>query len=231
MHEQGSAEWFAARLGKATASRVSDIVAKTKSGPSKQRANYAAQLIAERLTGKAQESYSNAAMQWGSETEPQARAAYEFYSDLDVTEVGFIDHPSIPMTGASPDGLVGDDGLVEIKCPNTATHIATLQSSKIEGKYLTQIYWQLDCTDRKWCDWVSFDPRMPPAMQLFVRRVQRDDERIAELRAEVRTFLAEIDQTSVELQKLYGPIETAPSQPTTDGNGVPEIPEFLRRAS
>lgn len=235
MMEQRSAEWFAARLGKATASRVADIVAKTKSGPAASRKNYAAQLIAERLTGAVQESYSNAAMQWGSDTEPQARAAYEFYSDLDVAEVGFIDHPSIPMTGASPDGLIGDDGLVEFKCPNTATHIATLQSGKIEGKYITQIQWQLDCTDRQWCDWVSFDPRMPAAMQLFVRRVQRDDERIKELRGEVRAFLSEIDQTTADLQKRFGPVDPAQSIPAAaiaaDEHGAPEMPDFLRRAS
>lgn len=220
--EQRSPEWFAARLGRVTASRVADVIAKTKSGPAASRKNYAAQLIAERLTGSVQESYSNAAMQWGTETEPQARAAYEFLTDNEIQEIGFVDHPTILMAGASPDGLIGSDGLVEIKCPNTATHIATLQSSKIEGKYLTQVQFQLACTGRKWCDWVSFDPRMPGAMQLFVRRIERDDECIKELEAAVKTFLAEVDATCADLQKRF--------EPANDADPL-AIPEFLRRAS
>ena len=184
MNEQGSPEWFQIRLGKVTASRVSDVIAKTKSGWAASRANYMAQLVAERLTGQAQESYSSAAMQWGTENEPLARAAYEFRTDATVTPAWFIDHPNIAMTGASPDGLIGDVGLVEIKCPNTATHIETLMGQAIPGKYESQMLWQMACTGAKWCDFVSFDPRLPEKMRLFVSRLQRDDKRIKELETE-----------------------------------------------
>lgn len=205
---QGSPEWFAIRVGKVTASRVADIIAKTKTGPSASRTNYMAQLIAERLTGTVAESFSNAAMQHGTDTEPQARMAYEFYQDVTAVEIGFVNHPTIGMTGASPDGLVGDDGLVEIKCPNTATHIDTLLGATVPGKYVTQILWQLACTGRSWCDFVSFDPRLPESMRMFVQRVHRDDARIAELEGEVITFLAELSAKERELRKRYeAPVE------------------------
>lgn len=200
---QGSPEWFAARLGKVTASRVSDVIAKTKSGWSASRANYLAQLVAERLTGQQQESYTNAAMQWGTDNEPLARAAYEFRTDATVTPAWFIDHPSIPMTGASPDGLIGNVGLVEIKCPNTSTHIETLLGKTIPGKYETQMQWQMACTGAQWCDFVSFDPRMPEAMRLFVCRLPRDDKRIAELETEIKAFLKELDDKVNALTNLY----------------------------
>ena len=196
---QGTPEWFAQRLGKVTASRVADVIAKTKSGYSTSRANYLAQLVAERLTGRVAESFSNAAMQHGTETEPLARMAYEAETGLMVTEVAMIDHPTIPMTGASPDGFVGDQGLVEIKCPNTATHIDTLLADKTQSKYTPQMQWQMACTGKKWCDFVSFDPRLPEDMQLFVARVERDDAYIAELEAEIKTFLGEVETT---VQKL-----------------------------
>ena len=141
--EQGSEAWQAARLGKVTASRVADVIAKTKSGWGASRKNYLAELVAERLTGTAAERFTNGAMQWGTDTEPQARAAYEFFRDQSVTEVGFVDHPDVPMCGASPDGLVGGDGLIEVKCPNTSTHIDTLMKKTVAGKYVTQIQWQL----------------------------------------------------------------------------------------
>lgn len=202
--EQGSPSWFAIRCGKVTASRVADIIAKTKSGYSTSRANYAAQLIAERLTSTVAESYSNAAMQWGTEQEPEARLAYEFRHDVEVEQVAFVEHPSIAMSGASPDGLVGADGLVEIKCPITATHLDTLRTETIPGKYETQMLWQMACTGRQWCDFVSFDPRLPENMRLFVKRLPRDDARIAELEAEVTAFLTEIDATVAELTRKYG---------------------------
>lgn len=202
--EQGSADWFAIRCGKVTASRVADVIAKTKSGYSASRANYAAQLIAERLTGDVAESYSNAAMQWGTEQEPEARLAYEFRTDAEVEQIAFVDHPTISMSGASPDGLIGAAGLVEIKCPNTATHIETLRGQSIPGKYETQMLWQMACTGRQWCDFVSFDPRLPENMRLFVKRLGRDDARIAELEAEVTAFLTEIDATVAELTRKYG---------------------------
>lgn len=211
--EQGTEAWFQARLGKATASRVSDIVARTKSGYSASRANYAAQLVCERLTGQRADSFSNAAMQWGTDHEPDARAAYSFMKDVDVEEVGFVDHPSVVLSGASPDGLIGADGLLEIKCPNTATHIETLLSGTIADKYHVQMQWQLACTGRTWCDFVSYDPRMPEELRLFVQRVPRDAERIAELEREVTSFIADVDRTCDRLRALYVPANenTAPN--------------------
>jgi putative phage-type endonuclease len=178
---QGSPEWFAARCGKVTASRVADIIAKTKTGPSASRENYLAQIVCERMTGKPAESYSNAAMAWGTEQEPFARAAYESAKDVLVEEVGFVPHPNISEAGASPDGLVGLFGLVEIKCPNTATHIQTLLDQKVPEKYNTQMQWQMACTQRQWCDFVSFDPRMAEGLQLFIKRVELDPVYIANL--------------------------------------------------
>lgn len=192
---QGSEEWFAARCGKVTASRVADVIAKTKTGWGASRKNYMAELVAERLTGVPAQGFTNAAMQWGIDTEPQARAAYEFYRGVTVQEVGFVDHPDIAMTGASPDGYVSENGLVEIKCPNTATHIETLLNKAIPGKYLTQMQWQMACTGKTWCDFVSFDPRMPERHRLFVSRVHCDPDRVSELEQLVREFLAELVQT------------------------------------
>ncbi len=201
---QGTAEWKALRLGKVTASRVADVIAKTKSGYSASRANYAAQLIAERLTGTVADSFTNAAMIHGTETEPEARRAYEFYSDVTVQEVAFVPHPTIGAAGCSPDGLVNEDGLIEIKCPNTATHLDTLIGQAVPTKYVTQIMWQLACTGRAYCDFVSYDPRMPENMRMFVKRVDRDDKLIKELEAEVSQFLQTIDDKIYELNRLYG---------------------------
>jgi putative phage-type endonuclease len=206
---QGSDEWKALRLGKVTASRVADVVAKTKSGYSTSRANYAAQLIAERLTGTPAESYTNAAMQHGTETEPEARAAYEFYQGVTVQEIAFVPHPKIDQAGCSPDGLVGDDGLVEIKCPNTATHLETLLGQAVPGKYDTQIQFQMACTGRVYCDFVSYDPRMPENMRLFIKRVMRDDKRISELETEVAAFLLEMAVKLSQLNSLYGLADAA----------------------
>ena len=199
--EQNTPEWFAARLGNVTASRVADVIAKTKSGYSASRENYMAQLICERMTNTVAESYSNAAMQWGTETEPLARAAYESFADVLVDEVGYIPHPIIERAGASPDGLVGLDGQIEIKCPNTATHIDTLLSETVPTKYITQMQWQMACTGRVWCDFVSFDPRLPDGLQLFVKRVERDAEYIAMLEQEVIKFLNELDEKIFKLNE------------------------------
>jgi putative phage-type endonuclease len=196
---QGSDAWFQSRMGKVTASRVADVIAKTKTGYSTSRENYMAQLVCERLTGTVAESYTNAAMQWGTDNEPLARAAYEAKMDVLVDEVAMITHPRIEQAGASPDGLVGEDGLVEIKCPNTATHIDTLLTQTVPGKYVTQMQWQMSCTDRQWCDFVSFDPRMPKELQLFIKRVQRDEDYISMLEKEVLSFLMELD---VKVSKL-----------------------------
>ena len=200
---QGSNEWLDYRLGRVTASRIADLMAKTKSGPSASRKNYMAQLVCERLTGAREDGFKSAAMAHGTETEPEARSAYEFITDCTVAEVGFIDHPRIYMAGASPDGLVGDDGLLEIKCPTSATHIETLLTGKIDGKYLKQMQFQLACSGREWCDFASYDPRLPAEMQLFVRRIERDGAAIVEIEAAVREFLAEVDQTVAALRARY----------------------------
>ena len=194
MIEQRTEEWFAQRLGKVTASKISDVIAKTKTGVSASRENYSTQLTLERLTNQKAEFYSNAAMEWGTATEPQARQAYEVYREVFVDEVGFIDHPIISMSGASPDGLVGDDGLVEIKCPESKTQMETLLNQKVPNKYQPQMQWQMACTGRKWCDFVSYDPRMPENLRIFVQRVERNDVYIKMLEEEVRVFLEEIDQ-------------------------------------
>jgi len=203
MIEQRSDAWFAQRAGCLTASRVGDMMAKTKSGYSASRANYAAQLIAERLTGTAAASFSNAAMQHGIDTEAEARNAYEFLHDVTVVEAPFVPHPTIAWSGASPDGFVGVEGLVEIKCPNTATHINTLRGGSIDQKYIYQMQWQMACTDMNWCDFASYDPRLPIEMQLHVRRVDRDDDLIAEIEAEAVAFLDEIAATVADLENTY----------------------------
>jgi putative phage-type endonuclease len=201
MMDQGTEEWFTIRIGKVTASRVADVIAKTKTGYSASRDNYMAQLICERLTGLKGESFTNAAMQHGTDTEPLARAAYEALKDVLVDEVGFVPHPTIEMAGASPDGLVGEDGLIEIKCPNTATHIDTLLSQTVPGKYNTQMQFQMACTGRKWCDFVSFDNRLPEELQLFVMRVPRDEVFIRLIESEIVQFLAELDDKINKLMK------------------------------
>jgi putative phage-type endonuclease len=191
--EQRSPEWYAARLGKLTASRIAEALATTKTGWGASRANVRAELVCERLTGSPADSYTNAAMQWGIDHEPDARAAYEFYRDCDVKLVAFVDHPRIPMSGCSPDGYVGAEGLVEFKCPSTATHIETLLGDPVPEKYRKQVLWQMACTGRKWCDLASFDPRMPAEMQLHVVRIERDEKAIAKLEEDAELFLREVE--------------------------------------
>jgi putative phage-type endonuclease len=199
--EQRTDDWFQARLGKVTASRVADVVAKTKSGYSASRDNYMADLIVERLTGQKASSFSNAAMEWGTEQEPNARAAYSARTGELVEEVGFIDHPTIALSGASPDGLVSE-GIVEFKCANTATHLEYLLAGKPPEKYVTQMQWQMACTGRPWCDFVSYDPRLPEHLQMLTVRIPRNEVRIIELEDEVRKFLAELDDKVKKLQEL-----------------------------
>lgn len=198
---QGSPEWFAQRLGRVTASRLADVLSTIKTGEAASRAAYRAELVAERLTGKAAEGFTNAAMKWGTECEPLARAAYEAEFGLLVEEVAMIPHPTIEMSGASPDGLVSVDGQLEIKCPETKGHIDTILAGCAPSRYIPQMQWQMACTGRAWCDFVSFDPRMPADMQLFCVRVHRDDEYIAKCEAEVRKFLAEVDATVRKLRE------------------------------
>ena len=203
MIEQRTTEWFAQRCGHLTASRIADMMARTQKGWGASRANYAAQLIAERLTGVAESGFTSAAMQHGIDTEAAARAAYGFMQDVEVIEAPFILHPRLAWSGASPDGFVGDDGLVEIKCPNTATHITTLRGGEIPDKYIKQMQWQMACAEKDWCDFVSFDPRMPVEMQLHIQRVDRDNDLIAEIESAAIGFLDEIAATVAELEAIY----------------------------
>lgn len=192
MIEQGTPEWHQLRLGKVTASRVSDVMAKIKTGESASRKNYRAELVVQRLTGMPSESFTNAAMEWGTATEPMARIAYQIAKGVLVEQVGFIEHPTIAMFGCSPDGLV-HDGMIEIKCPNSATHIEYLTDNKAPAKYINQMQCQMAVTGRKWCDFVSFDPRLPEDLQLFVVRVPRDDKYIGTMEVEVVEFLTEVE--------------------------------------
>jgi len=199
--KQGTDEWRNSRV--VTASRIADVMAKTKTGYSASRANYMTELLLERLTGKPTEHFTSPAMQWGTETEPQARAAYEFYIGVDVVETGFHIHPTIEMAGASPDGLVDDDGLVEIKCPNSSTHLETLlNNEKIARKYQLQMQFQMACTGRKWCDFISFDPRFPEHLTTFIARVTRDDALIGEIEHEVLQFLQELDEKQASIKQM-----------------------------
>ena len=191
---QGTPEWHQLRLGKVTASRVADILAKTKTGVSASRGNYLVELAIQRVTGQIEESYTNAAMAWGTETEPKARMAYEVFNDVLVEQVPFVDHPTIKGFGASPDGLVNLNGLCEIKCPNSATHWSYLKSSEPPNKYFIQMQAQIACTQRDWNDFISFDPRMPEKSQLFVKRVFRDDKFIGIMEDEVKKFLEEVER-------------------------------------
>lgn len=192
--EQRSPEWFAARLGKVTASKVKDVMAKGRGGaPSATRQNYMMQLLCERLTDRREEGYVNAAMQRGTDLEPIARSAYEFNAGVMTVETGLIDHPAIAGFAASPDGVVGNDGLLEIKVPNTAQHIAVIQSGQHDPQYEWQMLAQMACTGRAWVDFVSFDDRLPEELQYACFRFHRDDKRIAEMEEEVTAFLEELN--------------------------------------
>ncbi len=195
--EQRSAEWFSARLGKVTASKIDDIVIKTKSGESQYTKKYKMQLVTERLTNKVVPVFMNSAMAHGVEYEDEARIEYANFNklllDKDVREVGFIDHPKINMSGASPDGLVGDKGLIEIKCPQPMTHTETLETGVIARKYIHQMQWQMACTGKEWCDFVSYHPDFPETYKLFIKRVSRDNDLISHLEASVENFLKEVD--------------------------------------
>jgi len=198
--EQRSEEWFKARLGKVTASRVADILAKIKSGESASRRNYKIQLVSERLTGEKQETYINQAMQDGIDREFYAREKY-VQQFGEVEEVGFIQHPTLEA-GASPDGMVGEDGIIEIKCPMGTTHTETLMSQDVPSKYMPQIQFQLLCTGRKWCDFVSYNPMFPEHLQVFVKRVEADQDYQKELEVEVKQFLSEVDDVINKLKEI-----------------------------
>jgi putative phage-type endonuclease len=200
--EQRTPEWFLARAGKVTASRVADIMAKTKTGTSASRATYMAELMSERLTGKPALKFSSRAMDWGTEYEEEARANYEVASGNLVEGVGFVPHPTLEA-GASPDGYIGSDGLIEIKCPNTSTHLDTLMSQEIPPKYVYQIFWQMECTGRTWCDFVSYDPRLPENLRIFIKRIERDDLRLSEIRKDVALFIDELNAKIEKLNNLF----------------------------
>lgn len=207
--EQQSEAWFADRLGKVTASRLADVLAKTKTGYSASRNNYMTQLVLETVTQTRAESYTNSAMAWGTEQEPFARAAYEAQTGQMVEEVGFIPHPTIELAGASPDGLVGDDGCVEIKAPSSSTALEVWLThsqggNPVDAKYFAQMQFQMRCADRSWCDYVVFDPRMPAKAQLFVTRVMRDDAWLATAEEEVIKFLAEMQDKVKALKSIIG---------------------------
>lgn len=206
---QGSQEWRLARCGSLGGSRFHEAIAKIKSGYGASRANLAADLVIERLTGQPVEKFVTAAMLAGTENEPAARELYEFMNDCTVEQVGLIKHPTIKNAHYSPDGLVGDDGLIEIKAPQPAAHLRTILNEEIDGKYLTQMQWGLCVTGRKWCDYVSFSPAFPGEMQIWIRRVPRDDKLIAELEMEARIFLSEIDDTIAKLQAKYRTVAEA----------------------
>lgn len=197
--EQRTEEWLKARCGSLGASQLNEALATTKTGWGASRENLKNRIIAERLTGIPAETFKNAAMEWGSAQEDNARKAYEAHTGVFVDEMGISYHPVLQFTHASPDGLVGDDGLIEIKCPNTTTHIETLKAKKAPSKYINQMMWQMRCTDRQWCDFVSFDPRLPSHLQLFIVRVERDEAIIADLEAKVAEFLTEVEK---EIERL-----------------------------
>ena len=201
---QGSEEWRRARVGSLGASRISEAIARTKTGYGASRANLMAELICECLTGQPADRFVTQAMQHGTDTEPEARNAYAFYSGWDVEQVGLIRHPSIERTHASPDGLVGTDGMLELKCPQPAAHLEFLLGQEIPAKYVTQMMWQMACSGRQWVDFCSYSPALPESMRIWVKRLHRDDKRIAELEAEAVAFLGEIEARITQLEKLYG---------------------------
>lgn len=207
--DQGSEDWRLARVGSLGASSLHEAVAKTKTGWGASRANIMARLVVERLTGIPQDTYMNDAMRWGKECEPEARAAYSFHCGVDVAQVGLVRHPTIKGSHCSPDGFTEDDGLVEFKCPNSSTHIDFLLTGSIPDKYVVQMLWQMTCTDRQYCDFVSYDPRLPVELRLFIKRLDRDNKRIAKLEEDVREFIAELEDKIGALRALSEQKEAA----------------------
>lgn len=199
---QGSAEWKLLRVGKITASRINDVVAQIKTGEAAIRADYRIEIVTERLTGEPTETFTNEHMERGTYLEPFARTAYEVKKSLFVEQVAFVNHPTLPNTGASPDGLVEQGGLIEIKCPKPKTHIATILSRKAPSKYINQMQWQMACTGRQWCDFVSYCPELPENLQLFIHRVNRHDELIAELEQKVAEFDKEVEDVIKQLKSI-----------------------------
>ena len=202
LFEQGSDEWKDYKRGKVSASSVIKIVKGTRGAYLSDRKNYMSDLIIEILTGNNTEHFTSTAMEHGTETEPLARAAYEAITGSMVSQVGFIDHDTIADFGASPDGLVNVDGLIEIKCPNTATHLDTLINGTIKRDYIYQVQAVMLCGKRAWCDFISYDPRLPDNLSIWIKRINRDDVMIAEIEAEVKKFQGELQETLEKLRAL-----------------------------
>lgn len=203
---QGSPEWRALRCGALTGSRAADMMARLKNGePAAPRTTYLHELVCERLTGEPMEVYLTAAMRWGTEHEDEARRTYAFMKERTIEPLGFVWHERIPMFGSSPDGLVttedGEVGLVEIKCPTTKSHVAALRGMGIEAGYIMQMQANMACTGLSWCEFVSFDPRLPVELQLFTYRVPRDQEVIDAIESEAEAFLDELGEAVAELRR------------------------------
>lgn len=214
MVEQGSLEWFMCRVGRVTASEVINALAiakvgKNKGGDTEGRRTYKASIIAEILTGEPDmEGYATSSMNRGTNEEPRARAAYEIANDVDVDIVGFVIHPTIERAGSSPDGLVSHDGMLEIKNPKTKNHISYMLSGELPDEYEPQVMFSLACTERDWCDFLSFDARMPQGLRAFCKRIYRNEQRIAEINAGVLQFFEEVDEVIYQLRKRMGPEPT-----------------------
>ena len=220
--DQNSPEWLTLRIGQVTASRVKDVVAKLKNGKeSAARASYRMELLSEVITGRATEHYVSQAMDFGKENEPLARTMYEMARGVEVERVGYVRHVSIPRGGCSPDGLVGDDGLVEFKVPNTTTHLEYLIADVVPADYKPQMMWQMACTGRLWCDFVSYDPRLPEDFALFVKRFERDDNAIGDMEREVECFIRELNQMCESLLKN----KRTPSSFAGSGPEAAELPQ------
>jgi putative phage-type endonuclease len=185
--KQGSQEWFQLRCGKITGSRIKDVM-----GTKAKRRVYLEELVAERLTGKITEHFKNDIMQWGTDHEDAARQAYQAKTGFRVEQVGFIRHKEICDSGSSPDGLVNADGSLEIKCPQTTTHIRWMTDNEVPEEHIPQMLWCMACTGREWCDFVSYDPRLPAKYQLFIKRLNRDNDQIAKLEKAVIAFNDEV---------------------------------------
>jgi putative phage-type endonuclease len=227
--EQGDPLWLTERTGRVTASRVVDVVSKLKNGKySAARETYMMELLVEALTGRAADHYVTAEMQFGIENEGLARSMYEIKTGTEVERVGLVIHPTIERSAASPDGLVGDDGLIEIKCPKTSTHLRYLMDEAVPEQYLPQMLWQMACTGRQFCDFVSYDPRLPEEFGLFIVRLTREEEVIEEMQCEVENFIRELNAMAVKLLKGK-PMPTPQPQPAAMESSVPraEIPASI----
>jgi putative phage-type endonuclease len=201
---QGTEAWKLLRAGKVTASRIADVIKKIKVGESTGRRDYRIQLVTERLTGLPTDyGYESYDMRWGSDQEPFARIAYEDRRNLHVEQIAFAQHPTLEFAGASPDGLIGEDGLIEIKCPRSFTHINTILDDVVPEDYKPQMLWQMACTGRAWCDFVSYDPRMPEHLRLFIKRFHRDEAAIQTITEEVILFLGEVQELTEKLNNLH----------------------------